>query len=143
VINLRSYECISYYCIQNSKCAVSFQGINWIALQFFCDDSNLHNAHICIHVTSLHTGLQVRLSEFFYPLLGCARFWGRCWEAIRLCHRPKPLGHAVHGQVDGLDIGGRHGQRFVLLRHTHRPQRGLYPICTSRSENVRHKCGGG
>jgi len=30
---------------------------------------------------------------------------------------------AVHEEVDGLDIGGQHGRRFVLLRHTHRPQR--------------------
>jgi len=39
-----------------------------------------------------------------------------------LSHRPEPsvhaLDYAVHGEVDGLDIGGRHGRRFVLLRHT-------------------------
>jgi len=44
---------------------------------------------------------------------------------------------------DGLDIGGQHGRRFVLLSHTHRPQRKPYPICTSKSGNVRHCCGGG
>ena len=33
------------------------------------------------------------------------------------------------------------GRRFVL-RHTHRPQRRPYPICTSRSGNARHRCGG-
>ena len=63
-----------------------------------------------------------RLSEFFlYPLLGRVIFRGRCWAAIRLFHRPEPSGRAVRGEVDGLDIGGRHGRRFVLLRHTHRP----------------------
>jgi len=46
-------------------------------------------------------------------------------------------------EVDGLDIGGQHGRRFVLLRHTHRPQRRPCPICTNRSGNFRHRCGGG
>ena len=82
-------------------------------------------------------------SEFFYPLLGRTRFHGRCWEAIRLSHRLEPSGYAVHEEVDGLDIGGQHGPRLVLLRHTHRPQRRPYPICTGRSGNVRHRCGGG
>jgi len=27
-----------------------------------------------------------------------------------------------------LDIGGQHGRWFVLLRHTHRPQRGHTPF---------------
>jgi len=44
--------------------------------------------------------------------------------------------------IDGLDSGGRHGRRFVLS-HTHRLQRRPYPICTGRSGNVRHRCGGG
>jgi len=84
------------------------------------------------------------LSEFFfYPLLGRARFLGRCRAAIRLSHRAEPSGRAVRGEVDGLDIGGRFGRRFVLLRHTHRPQRRPYLICTSRNGNVRHRCGGG
>ena len=84
-----------------------------------------------------------RLSGFFfYPLLGYARFRGRCWAAIRLSHRPEPSGRAVRGEVDGLDVGRRHGRRFVLLHHTHRPQRRSYPVCTSRSGNVRHRCGG-
>ena len=39
-------------------------------------------------------------------------------NSFRLFHRPEPSGR---GEVDGLDIGGRHGRRFVLLRHTHRP----------------------
>jgi len=85
-----------------------------------------------------------RLSEFFfYPLLGRTRSRGRCWAAIQLSHRPEPSGHAVHGKVDGLDIGGQHGRRFVLLCHTHWPQRRPYPICTGRNGNVRHRCGGG
>ena len=84
-----------------------------------------------------------RLSEFFNPLLGRTRPPGRCWADIRKSHRPEPSGHAVHEEVDGLDIGGQHDWRFVLLRHTHRLQRRKYPICTSRSGNVRHQCGGG
>jgi len=67
------------------------------------------------------------------PLLGRTRFRGRCWAAIRLSHRPEPSGRAVHEEVGGLNIGGQHGRRFVVLRHTHRPQRRSYPICTSRS----------
>jgi len=56
---------------------------------------------------------------------------------------PEPSGHAVHWEVDGLDIRGQHGWRFVLLRHTHRPQRGPYPICVNNNRNVSHQCGGG
>ena len=73
------------------------------------------------------------LGELLKPLLDRTRSRGRCWAAIQLSHRPAPSGHAVHGEVDGLDIGGQHSRRFVLLRHTHRPQRRSYPICTSRS----------
>jgi len=43
------------------------------------------------------------------------------------------------GEIYGLDIGGQHGGRFVLLRHTHRPPMEPYPVCTSRSGNVRHR----
>jgi len=50
---------------------------------------------------------------------------------------------AVQSISRSMDIGGQHGQRFVLLRHTHRPQRRPYSICTSRSGNVWHWCGGG
>jgi len=78
----------------------------------------------------------------FKPLLGCTRSRGRYWAAIRLSHRPEPSGHAVDGEVDGLDIGGQHGRRFVLLRHTHRPQRKPYLICTTRGGNVRYRCEG-
>ena len=67
---------------------------------------------------------------------------GRCWAAIRLSHRPEPSGRVVRGGVDGLDSGGRRGRRCVL-RHNHRPQRRPCPICTDRSGNVRHRCGGG
>ena len=35
----------------------------------------------------------------------------------------------------------QHGRRFVLLRHTHRPQMRPCTICTSRSWNVRHRYG--
>jgi len=41
-------------------------------------------------------------------------FWGRCWAAIRLSHRPELSGRAVHEEVDGLDIRGQHGRQFVL-----------------------------
>ena len=47
-----------------------------------------------------------------------ARFRGRCWAAIRLSHRPEPSGRAVHGEVDGLDIGGRHGRLFFCATLT-------------------------
>jgi len=77
------------------------------------------------------------------PPLGRTRSRGRCRAAIRLSYRPEPSGHAVHEEVDGLDIGGQHGRRFVLLRHTHKSQRRPYPICTSMSGNVQHRCGGG
>ena len=88
---------------------------------------------ICQIFLNWRTSLQIllfffRLSEFFYPLLGRARFRGRCWAAIRLSHRPEPSGSAV----DGWDIGGQHGRRFVLLRHTHRPQRRSYLICVKQ-----------
>ena len=84
-----------------------------------------------------------RLSELLKPLLGRTRSRDRCWAAIQLSDHLTPSGHAVRGEVDGLDIGGQHGRRFVLLRHTHRPQRRPYLIYTSRSGNVRHRCGGG
>jgi len=84
------------------------------------------------------------LSEFFKPLLCRSRSQGRCcWAAIRLSHRPEPSGRVVHVMVDGLDIGGQHGRRFVFLRHTNRRQRRPYPICARRSWNVRHQYGGG
>ena len=51
-----------------------------------------------------------------------------------------PSDRAVHREVHGLDIVGQHGRRFVLLRHTHRPQGRPYLICTSRSGNVRRQC---
>jgi len=35
-----------------------------------------------------------------------------------------------------------YGQRFDLLCHTHKTKRWSYPICVSRSGNVRHRCGG-
>ena len=83
------------------------------------------------------------LSELFILLFGRTSSWRRCWAAIRLSHRPEPSGRAVHEEVGGLDIGGQHVRRFVLVRHTHRPQRMPYPICTRRNGNVWHRCGGG
>ena len=88
------------------------------------------------------------LSLFFFwascycPLQGRTRSRGRCWASIRLSHRPEASGRAVHVEVDGFDIGGQNGRRFVPLRHIHRPQKRPYPIFV-RSGNVRHRCGGG
>jgi len=76
-------------------------------------------------------------------LIGRTRSRGRCWIHVRLSHRLEPIGHAVHGEVDGLDIGGQHERRFVLLRHTHQRQRRPYPIYTRKRGYVRHRCGGG
>ena len=66
----------------------------------------------------------------------------RCWAVIWLFNCPELSGHAVHEDVDGLDIGGQHLQQFVFLWNTHRLQRRLCAICTSRSGNVQHWCGG-
>jgi len=54
-----------------------------------------------------------------------------------LSHHPELSGHAVHGKVYGLEIGGQHSRRFVILRHTHKPQRGPYLICTTGAEAVK------
>jgi len=59
------------------------------------------------------------LSELLKPLLGCTRSWGRCWAAIQLSYRPEPSGHAVHGEVDGLDIGGHNGRYVFCATLTH------------------------
>jgi len=42
-----------------------------------------------------------------------------------LSHHPESSGRAIHGEVDGWDIGKQHGQRFDLVRHTHKPQKQL------------------
>jgi len=54
----------------------------------------------------------------FSPLLGRTRSWGRCWAADRLSHLSELSGRAVHGEVEGLDMGGQHGRLFVRLRNT-------------------------
>jgi len=51
-----------------------------------------------------------------------------------LSHRPEPSGHAVDREVDGLDIGGQHGRRFVLLLQIHRPKRRPYRTVEARAE---------
>jgi len=79
----------------------------------------------------------------FCPPLSQTRSRVRCWAANRLPHHPERSGRAVHGEVDGLDIGRQHGQRFDMLRHTHKPQKRPYSICVNRSENVWHQWGGG
>ena len=55
---------------------------------------------------------------------------------------PSRSGRAIHGEVDGLDMGRQHIQRFDLLRHPHKPQKQPYPICANKSRNVQHRCGG-
>ena len=68
------------------------------------------------------------LSQFFKPLPGRTRSRRKCGATVRLSHHPNPSGRAVHEEVDGLDIGGQHGWRFVFLCHTHRLQRRLCPF---------------
>ena len=68
--------------------------------------------------------------------LAALELHGRRWAIIRLSHHPEVSGHALHG-VDGLDIGGRHGRRFVQ-RNTRRQLKGPYPICAS-SGDARHQ----
>ena len=46
--------------------------------------------------------------------------WGRCCTANRLSHHPELWGRVIHRNVDGLDIGRQHGQRFDLLHQTHK-----------------------
>jgi len=75
-----------------------------------------------------------RLSEFFYPLLGRDRFRGRCWAAIWLFHRPEPSGRAVHGEVDGLDIGGPSGG-FRVGEARGKSKKGGSPMTSSYSAN--------
>jgi len=90
---------------------------------------SVHQCKIFLHdvVTSNKSATNfmrvLLLSEFFYPLLGRVRFRGKCWAAIPLFRRTETSGRPVRDEVDGLDMGGQHGRRFVLLRHTHRPQR--------------------
>ena len=59
---------------------------------------------------------------------------GRCWAAIRLSHRPKPSGRAVHEEIDGLDIGEQHGRRFVLLRQLTSRRAGHTPFVQTGAE---------
>jgi len=106
--------------------------------RFYLMRQNRHYHKYCI----LHN-VFLLLSQLFNPLLGRTISRGRRWAAIQLSHRPESPGRAVHDEVDGLGIGGQLCRRFVLLRHTHRPQRRPYPICTSMSGNVPHQCGGG
>ena len=45
-----------------------------------------------------------------------------------MSHRPEPSGRALRGEVDGLDTGGQHDQRVVILRHAHGAQRPYAPF---------------
>jgi len=66
------------------------------------------------HIAQQNRSVLLLLSEFFKPLLGRTSYWGRCRAAIQLSHRPAPSGHADHGEVDGLDLGGQHGRRLFF-----------------------------
>ena len=57
--------------------------------------------------------LLILMNQLLKPLLGRTQSRGRFWAAFRLSHRPEPLSHAVHGEVEGLDIRGQHGRLFV------------------------------
>jgi len=83
-----------------------------------------------------------RLSELsLSTALPHYRLRGSCWADIRLSNHPELSGHAVHGEVGGLDIGGQHGRRFVLLRHTHKPQKGPYtPFVQTGAETSDGTC---
>jgi len=59
----------------------------------------------------------------------------RCWAAIQLSHHPEPSGHALNGEVDGLDIRGQHGWQFVLLCHTHRPRGDKPHLCKQEQKH--------
>jgi len=61
----------------------------------------------------------------FNPLLGHSRSRSRCWAGNRRSHHAKLSGCTVQGEVDGLEIEGRHGWWFVLLHPTHTLQNGL------------------
>ena len=84
---------------------------------------------LIIDLLPLFLWLLRRLSQLLLFTIDCTKSQGRRWTAIELSHRPEPLRRAVYGGIDESDIGGRHGQRFVLLHHTHRQQKGLCPIC--------------
>ena len=66
------------------------------------------------------------LSEFFQSTVWPYWISGQVLAAIRLFLHTEPSGRALREVVDGLDIGGQHGQQFVLLRHTHMPQKWPY-----------------
>jgi len=96
--------------------------------------------------SGMSTGTQAQAapSSSFEPLrsvhcLAETRSQGRCWAAKRLSHHLELSGHAIHREVDGLDIGRQHSQRFDLLRHTHKPQKGLYLFVqtTAQTSNTR------
>jgi len=66
--------------------------------------------------------LVLAYEQFFQSTDRTYQISGQVWANIRLSRHPEPSGHAVHGEVNGLDSGGQQGQRSVLPRHTHRPQ---------------------
>jgi len=87
------------------------------------------------------------MSQSLNPILGCTRSRARCWAVIQLSQHPEPSGHAVHGEVDGLDIGGQHGcgdlcvvasrDFSIVKRWLQSRQLGVVGVCISlRSLNV-------
>ena len=83
-------------------------------------------------------------------------FWASCWNH---CLAALDLGAGVEQPFNCLIFQqpracGPWGARWIghwrttwstdfFLRHTHRPQRRPFPVCTSKSGNVQHWCGGG
>jgi len=47
------------------------------------------------------------------PPLGRTRSRGKCWAAVRLSRHLEPSGHALLGEIDGLNNEGQYGQRSV------------------------------
>jgi len=64
------------------------------------------------------------ISSSFNPLLGRSRYLCRCWAAIRLSLHPESSGmHSIVGR--SMDWTVKDDMvRPVLLRHTHKPQKG-------------------
>jgi len=75
----------------------------------------------------------------FNPLLARTKSPGRCYAGIRLLRHPEPLRHLLHGEVNGLDIEGLHGQQSVLLHHTHKATPHLYKHERKRPTPVRRR----
>jgi len=95
-----SNDWVSLFTISRLNTLICYRYISNFCLMFVSQWANIS----CIFVKVVRFRFFLLSEFFFYPLLGRARFRGRCWAAIRLSHRPEPSGRAVCGEVDGLDI---------------------------------------